>query len=277
MQNTIQLFRPKVSLMVGLSAFAGACLFDSDLNITHVFAVLSALFLSAGCSALNQYQEREEDSLMSRTSDRPIPSGTVDGRSALRISAVMLALSAAFMLLGHNIFALLFIPFTLLVYNLIYTPMKKVTPFALLIGSATGAIPPVLGYTVAGGRINATGILLVAAVLYIWQTPHFALLSEKYKTDYQTAGFKTLSGTYGKIKSDLFIKIWLTAYICTLLFIPLSDIYCMKSVINAHVLITLVFAAALYMNRHYTTRTFHILNISMVIFFVMLVVDRIII
>jgi protoheme IX farnesyltransferase len=277
MQNTLQLFRPKVSLMVGLSAFAGACLFDSNLHITHVFAVLSALFLSAGCSALNQYQECEEDAVMSRTSDRPIPSGTVDGKSVLRISAVMLTLSAAFMLLGHNMSALIFIPFTLLVYNLIYTPLKKVTPFALLIGSVTGAIPPVLGYAVTGGEIKTTGILLVAAVLYVWQTPHFALLSEKYKTDYKTAGFKTLSGTYGKTKSDLFIKIWLTGYICALLLIPISDIYKYSSVITAHVLITLAFAAALYLNRQYTARTFHILNISMVIFFLMLVVDRIII
>lgn len=277
MSKIFKLFRPKVSLMVGLSAFAGSCLYDSDINLHHLYAVLAALFLSAGCSALNQFQEREEDSVMLRTQNRPLPSGDIDRFCVLRISAIMVALSACFIILSGSIYSLLFIPFTIILYNLIYTPMKKLTPFALLIGSVTGAIPPVMGYTISGGHIGSREILIVAAVLYVWQTPHFALLSEKYKYDYSSAGFKTLSGVYGKIKSDMFIKVWLTAFICMLLFIPLTNIYCFKSSIYAHTAVTIFFAIILFVKRKSTTPTFHILNISMVIFFLMLVVDRIII
>jgi len=277
MAYIFKLFRPKVSIMVGLSAFAGACLYDYNLNLEHIYAAIAAVLLSAGCSAINQYQEQSEDKLMSRTNSRPLPAEQITNMDVIRLALVLISLSAAFIILAGGITGLVFIPITLVIYNYIYTPMKKRTPFALLVGSVTGAIPPVLGYVTIGGTFHEKSVLIVAAVLYVWQTPHFALLSEKYRTDYAKAGFKTLSGTYGKIKAHKFITIWLAAFVCMLLLVPSIDVYCFHITSLLHTTITLLFAAALFVFRKNVNITFHILNLSMVIFFLMLVVDRIII
>ncbi|ADD67780.1 UbiA prenyltransferase [Denitrovibrio acetiphilus DSM 12809] len=276
MTETIQLFRPKISVMVGLSAFAGACLYDSLLNREHFYAAASAVFLSAGSSALNQYQESREDKLMLRTRRRPVASGAMSGFEAVRLAVFMLALSASMMIMAGSIAGLVFLPFTIMVYNFIYTPMKKISPFALLIGSVTGAIPPVMGYVAVGGSAFSPDIMTVAVVLYIWQTPHFALLSERFSADYRLAGFKTLSSVYGKPKAELFINTWLAAFICALFFIPVSNVYCFQAMSAAHLGTTIVFASAMLCVRKSSTKTFHILNLCMVIFFLMLVVDRII-
>jgi len=277
MREHLLLFRPKISLMVGLSAFAGTCLFNGSITITHIYAVLSVIFLSAGCSALNQYQESEQDKLMTRTKKRPIPNGSVKPFEAVRFAMLFLALSFAMMSLTGSIYGLVMIVATILIYNFAYTPLKKKTPFALLIGSVTGAVPPLMGWVAVGGSPFSSEILIISAVLYIWQTPHFALLSEKYADDYKLAGFFTLSATYGRFKADIFIKIWLTAFISALSIIPISNIYHYWITSFLHITLTFISALLFIVFSKDQNKTFHILNLCMILFFLMLVVDRIII
>ena len=272
----LSLFRLKVSLMVGLSAFAGACLSDSNLSADHLYAFLCALFLSMGCSALNQFQERNEDALMKRTVKRPLPGAILTPKEVLQISALMIALSACFMALTGSLSGFFIIAGVVAVYNLVYTPLKKVTPFALLAGSVTGAVPPMLGYAALGGSLTNEKMLMLCALLYIWQTPHFAMLAERWADDYKAAGFKTLSGTYGAEKSSLFINIWLLAYVCALFFIPLAGIYCEHVSKIIHMSAAAATALLLLVFIRDSRKTFHILNLSMTFFFLLLVADRII-
>ncbi|PLX69368.1 MAG: hypothetical protein C0603_00120 [Denitrovibrio sp.] len=277
MKVILKLFRPKVSLMVGLSTFAGASLFDSGLNLFHLYAILSAVSLSAGCSALNQFQESERDNMMDRTKNRPIPMGSIKPFEAIRFAILFISLSVAFMLMTDSHTGIFLILITVVVYNFIYTPLKKRTPFALLIGAVTGAIPPMLGYTALGGSLLHMDIILVSAVLYVWQTPHFAILAERYAVDYKKAGFHTLSSVYGQFKTHIFIRIWLAAFICSLFLLPVAKIYCNTNSSYVHTGLTATSALLILIFIKKPIKTFHILNLCMVLFFLLLVVDRIII
>lgn len=150
--------------------------------------------------------------------------GVIKPYEAVRFAMLLIALAIAFMLVTDSHTGVFIIMGTVAIYNFVYTPLKTRTPpYALLVGGAvTGAIPPMLGYAALGGSILNTDILLVSAVLYIWQTPHFAMLSERYANDYGKAGFLTLSAVYGQSKTIIFIRVWLTAYICSLFFTACS-------------------------------------------------------
>jgi protoheme IX farnesyltransferase len=275
-KNFQRLIRLKVTLQVGLSAFAGACLFSSLMSLRHFIGVLIAICLSAGCSAFNQVQEQKEDKLMSRTADRPVASGSLNSKDAILLGTLFFIVSFVLALSTGSKSLLFLSVFSVLIYNLIYTPMKKKTAFALMIGSVSGAIPPYIGYTAMGGDPFNIRIIAVAAVLYVWQTPHFALLSEKYATDYAKAGFKTLSGTYGKIKAQKFIDIWTGAYICSLFFIPLAWIYNQGSSLYIHTALTIGTFYCFMRFRKNNHKAFIMMNISIALFFVLLIVDRLI-
>lgn len=277
MNRFLELFRFKISFMVGLSAFAGACLYNHRIHPDHLYAVLAALSLAAGTSALNQYQERAEDARMKRTRRRPIPKGTVQPKDALIISVLLICMSLCLIFLVESFTGAVLAVSTVIIYNLMYTPLKKRTPFALLIGSVTGSIPPLLGYAAMGGDITSVKIVLVALVMYVWQTPHFTMLAEKYNEDYVAAGFKTLSSEYGRSATTLFIRIWIAAYVCALSFVPVAGLYNSHQTSILHSVMTVITAILLLILHKNTSKTFHILNMSMVIFFVMLVVDSIII
>lgn len=275
-KNFQRLIRLKVTLQVGLSAFAGTCLFSSTISLRHFIGVLLAVCLSAGCSVFNQIQEQREDKLMTRTADRPIANGSLNVKDAVFIGTLFFIIAIALIFFAFSIQLLFLSVFSVVVYNLIYTPMKKKTPFALIIGSISGALPPYIGFTAMGGSLLDIRVMAVATVLYIWQTPHFALLSEKYAVDYAKAGFKTLSGTYGKIKAQKFIDIWTGAYICSLFFIPLVWIYNLGTSLYIHTALTIGTLYCFIRFRKNNPKSFMMLNISIALFFVLLILDRLI-
>lgn len=273
MKHLANLFRVKIALMVGLASFAGTCLFSSQIGADHFYGLFSALFLAFGCSALNQYQEQERDGLMRRTSSRPLPGRYMKPKTVIIIAVAMILLSAGFILLTGNLSALAVVAMTVVGYNFIYTPSKSRTPFSVMIGSVTGSLPPVLGFCAAGGSLTDSRILVVTAVLYLWQTPHFALLSEKYSDDYKNAGFKTLKNIYGDAKSRLFINIWTAAYLAALFIVPLSGIYKNSSFAVMHIAVTVVFMLTFIVSYKVKNLNFHSLNISAVLFFLLITSD----
>jgi protoheme IX farnesyltransferase len=262
--------------MTAIPAFAGALLADPHPGGGHIYAVLTTVCLAMGCSALNQYQEHTKDALMERTKNRPIPSGRVYPFTALRLGLFFITVSLGFTLIAGSMPAFFLALVTVQLYNFVYTPLKNRTPFALLIGSVTGAVPPMLGCAVLGGNPFTLPVMTVAGVMYIWQTPHFAALSEKYADDYKKAGFRTLSATYGRQKTRVFISVWLAAFVCALLFVPAVGIY--HSYISGylHLSVTAAVCFLLIFLRERTSAVFHILNNSMLVFFLILAVDRII-
>jgi protoheme IX farnesyltransferase len=260
--------------MVGLSAFAGACLSLHHIGTVHILAICAACFLSFGCSALNQYQERELDRRMQRTMHRPIPGGDITANEALALAIVLILIGFCFIVLSGSLTGLIIGLVVVVVYNFIYTPFKRISPFSVMLGAFAGAMPPVLGYVMAGGSPFDLDILFVTAVLYLWQTPHFATLADIHSDDYKKVGFKTLKFVYGEDKSRLFVLVWSFGYMTALLFIPFSEIYTSRAIAIANIAAAIPAAVFIITQSKKPVLRFGFLNLSAVLFFILLIGDR---
>ncbi|MBI4952102.1 MAG: protoheme IX farnesyltransferase [Myxococcales bacterium] len=163
-------------------------------------AVLEALggigAVVGGANALNMYLERHSDALMERTRDRPLPAGRLRPATALGFG-LALALSALVALgLVTNAVTTALATLALGLYVLVYTPLKRHTDFALLIGAVPGAMPPLLGWTAVTGQVGAAGLGLFG-VLFFWQLPHFIAIAVLRCDDYVRAGIRVLPAVRG--------------------------------------------------------------------------------
>ena len=154
--------------------------------------------MSCGSGALNHWQERKTDAKMPRTQKRPIPSGKITSLQGFIITAAYLSAGSLVLLFSNPPIALVLSWITLFFYNLVYTPLKKVTAFAVIPGSMVGALPPVIGWTAAGGLLFSQKILIVAAFFFIGQIPHFWLLLLLFGDQYKLAGLPSLTDIFSK-------------------------------------------------------------------------------
>lgn len=187
--DTLALARWRVSLAVAAATAGGSLLAaGGSAGLSGALAVPGSLLLCAGCSALNQLQERDTDALMRRTWDRPLPARRIPPRGAFLCAALWCAAGLVCYLGagGMRLLALgLAVP---LLYNGLYTPLKRRTPLAMLVGGLAGALPPLIGWLAAGRRADEPAILCFCAALYLWQVPHFWRLAERHAADYRAAG-----------------------------------------------------------------------------------------
>jgi len=206
------LARPRVSLAVAGGSLFGAFYHGVADPWRAVVAAAGAFVLCAGCSALNQIQEREFDSHMERTQKRPLVSGALSVSVAWVFALLWLAIGNTLFFLAGGFSLLLFGAAIVVVYNGVYTPLKRVTPMALLAGGFAGAVPPLTGWLAVGGDVLDFRILAVTAVFYLWQVPHFWLLAEKHREDYRRAGFAMLeTHISSSVRSSLMV-VWVGAY-----------------------------------------------------------------
>ena len=152
--------------------------------------MLGVFLLACGSAAINQVQEWRTDTRMPRTRNRPIPSGRISPRWALFVACCFLA-AGVNVLAGveHHLGLVLALgAFSLLWYNGIYWALKRLTAFAVVPGALIGAIPPVIGWVAAGGKLSDPLILQVGLFFFIWQVPHFWLLLHLFGSEYSAAG-----------------------------------------------------------------------------------------
>lgn len=154
--------------------------------------VAGVALLAAGGSALNQVVERQGDALMSRTCGRPLPSGEMTAASAAVAGCMVIVAGLILLGLHGGPAPPLLGGGTLVWYLGIYTPLKRRTALAPMIGALCGALPPVIGWSMAGGDPGDYRIVLLAGVMYLWQIPHFWLLQRRYADDYRRAGIPLL-------------------------------------------------------------------------------------
>jgi protoheme IX farnesyltransferase len=189
--------------------------------------VCAALLVGTGlivgaANALNMYLERNIDGLMARTRQRPLPSGRMNPRSALYfglaigvLGAALLAISGGWLTAGLGLAALLS-------YVLVYTPLKMVTPLALVIGAVPGAAPPLLGWAGATGSIDAPALALFG-IVFVWQMPHFLAIAMYRKTDYARARIRTVPVVRGDQVARWQTIIWASALVpVSILLFPLG-------------------------------------------------------
>jgi protoheme IX farnesyltransferase len=189
----VALTKPRLNLLVVATSAAGYYLGSSSpLNLPNMAAAVAGTALVAGgAAALNQVYERDTDALMRRTRLRPLPDGrvpTFDARMfGLLLSAAGLAILGALTNLAATALALT----TLVVYLIIYTPMKRKSPAATLVGAVPGALPPLIGWVASHGGLSLGGIALFL-IVFLWQIPHFMAIAWLYRDDYGKAGFPML-------------------------------------------------------------------------------------
>ena len=160
--------------------------------VAPVVVGLGCALAAFGAGVLNQWWERDADRLMRRTAARPVASGRVAPATALAYGIVLSAAGVGVLYFGANAFASFLALATVLLYVLLYTPMKRVTPWALEVGALPGALPPVIGWVAAGGGLSGLGWALFA-YLFIWQIPHFLAISWICRDDYRAGGFRMLA------------------------------------------------------------------------------------
>jgi len=189
----IALTKPDVSFLVLMTAGAGFYMGARGpmpwLHMIHV--VFATMLIAAGTAALNHYIERESDRQMRRTAYRPLPTGQLSPAEALCFGVALSIAGAIDLYFVAGRIACLLGVFTCLSYLLAYTPLKKRTVWATFFGAVPGAIPPMIGWTAATGKLD-TGAWLLFAILFLWQFPHFHAISWMYREDYARAGILML-------------------------------------------------------------------------------------
>jgi protoheme IX farnesyltransferase len=221
--NPVALFLELTKLRIsGASTFtaaAGYVAFKRGADLGLVTTLAGILLLAMGSSALNEVQEHRLDAQMPRTAQRPIPHGDITPLAA-GVLAGLLAV-AGFVLLWtvHNATSALLGALALAWYNGFYTPLKRVSAFAVVPGSLIGALPPAIGWTAAGGNVADPSVLALAFVFFIWQVPHFWLLVGLHAEGYEAAGFPTLVSVFGRPRLSRLTFTWTcgTAAACALL------------------------------------------------------------
>ncbi len=215
----VELTKLRISGASTFTAAAGYVAFLRGADLGLVTTLLGILLLAMGSSALNEVQEHRFDALMPRTANRPIPRGDLTPAQAAVIAVVMAVSGFLLLWLAHNLTSALLGALALAWYNGFYTPLKRISAFAVVPGSLIGALPPAIGWTAAGGSVTDPSVLTLAFVFFIWQVPHFWLLVGLHAEGYEDAGYPTLVGLFGRPRLSRLTFTWIcgTAAACGLL------------------------------------------------------------
>jgi protoheme IX farnesyltransferase len=180
-----------------LTAALGFLLAESEVHrglslVLLVQALLGTGLVSAGGSVLNHVLERDTDALMRRTAARPLPTGRIDPDAALLLGVVLGIAGLVELALGVNLLTALLGAIALGGYVFVYTPLKRVSSLATVIGAVPGAIPPMMGWSAVTGHLGLAAWVLFA-ILFLWQMPHFLAIAWLCREDYERAGFPMLT------------------------------------------------------------------------------------
>ncbi len=215
-----QLSKIRITFAVMLTTIVGYVLANSGYSSQMIMPVLGLFILACGSAMINQVQEHKKDAMMERTAHRPIPSGRISPTNALILAISFVTIGSGLIWLGSNYQAMLLGITALLWYNAFYTPLKKITPFAVIPGSVIGALPPMVGWVAAGGSLLDMRALMLALFFFIWQVPHFWLLMIKYGPQYEKAGFPSLTRYYSVRHIRLVTFLWTLSTALTALMLP---------------------------------------------------------
>ncbi len=187
------LTKPEVNLLVLVSTLTG---FDLAWHGAMRWGLLldtllGTLLVASGTGTLNQYLERRSDARMRRTAQRPLPAGRMNSSAALVYGLALAAAGGALLWIQVNALASVLALLTLASYLLLYTPLKRKTPWCTWVGALPGAMPPVIGWAAARGSLSGEAAILYA-ILFVWQFPHLLGIAWMYREDYSRAGLRML-------------------------------------------------------------------------------------
>lgn len=196
-RDLLALTKPRLSALVIITAGGGYCLSGMPMSwTTGLAAIGGTTMVVAAANTLNNYLERESDKDMARTALRPLPSGRMGSHVALLFGLLLTAISVPTLTFLTTPIAGLLAAIALLLYVLVYTPLKRRSSMNTLMGAIPGAMPPLIGWTAATGSIDLGGILLFA-LLFLWQIPHSLAITIYRQAEYEKAGLMMLPTEHG--------------------------------------------------------------------------------
>lgn len=221
---TMELGKVRISLPVALSALVGYTLKTNYLAGEAWMLMTGVFLMSCSSAAINHIQEYKTDALMPRTRKRPIPSGKISLGTAIIIAFLFFAYAAVILLSSFPPIVFMASLLTLVSYNLIYTPLKKVTAFAVVPGSLVGALPPYIGWLAGGGALMDERIAWVALFFFIGQIPHFWLLLLMFGKEYSLAGYPSLNAIFSDQQIKRLSYTWILVTIASAFLVSIKVI-----------------------------------------------------
>ncbi|HLT73852.1 MAG TPA: heme o synthase [Ohtaekwangia sp.] len=204
-----EMLKFRLSLLVAFSCAFGFVLASGELNWFKLVMLFAGGFLLSGASiVINQIKEKEYDKLMTRTMNRPLPTGRVSVQEAMVFGTICAVAAIVILMVFTNPLTTLLSIVSMILYSFVYTPLKRVGPIAVFVGAIPGALPPLLGWTAATGVISHEA-LIIFGIQFIWQFPHFWAIAWVADEDYKKAGFKLLpSGGTRDINTAIQIMVY---------------------------------------------------------------------
>ena len=197
------LTKPEVNFLILITTLAGFYLGCEDTgrefsSLALLNTLVGTLLVASGTATLNQYIERQFDAEMRRTARRPAAAGRLGPHAVLVFGILLSAAGSIYLAAAAGMLASLLALLTLLSYLFLYTPLKRKTPLCVLVGAFPGAMPPLIGWAAASGRLNKEAWLFYA-IVFLWQFPHFMAIAWMYREDYDRAGYRMLPKKQGRV------------------------------------------------------------------------------
>jgi protoheme IX farnesyltransferase len=221
LRTSAELTKIRIVLLSSFSAAAGYLAFSRRLEIGVLAASLGTFFCAAGASLLNHYQDRDLDARMARTRNRPIPAGFVRPVTALAAGLILAAAGLGWLWMWAGATSAWIALGAVAWYNLLYAYLKRVWAFAAVPGAVVGALPPVIGWTAAGGSPWSPRILQLALFFFLWQVPHFWLLMFRHGQEYAQAGLPSISTIFPSCQLRRVTGAWILATGAGAIILPL--------------------------------------------------------
>jgi protoheme IX farnesyltransferase len=208
LRDFIALGKPRITFMVLVTTAGGIWLAPNPLPTARAIVTLIGVALAvAAANAFNMYLERDVDALMTRTRNRPLPAGRMQPEIAFGFGIFTAVLSVPMVRIAANPLTAGLSLLSLVLYVCAYTPLKRRSTVALLVGVVPGAIPALLGWTASTGHMDAPGLALFA-ILFVWQIPHFIAISMFRADEYARAGIKVVPVERGVNGAKWRIVLW---------------------------------------------------------------------
>ena len=184
-EDLLELIKPRITLMVLITTAAGFWLGASTIEFLPFWGtLLGTALIASGASCLNQVIEVKTDALMDRTRHRPLAAGRMDRTLATAFGLLISVAGALVLATAANLLTAQLGILTLLLYTVVYTPLKRVNSLCTVVGAVPGVIPPMMGWTAATNQLTIEAWVLFS-ILFFWQMPHFLAIAWIYREDYE--------------------------------------------------------------------------------------------
>lgn len=222
----VELAKPRIAVLVliAVAVSYSVAMWGQPNPWILVHLLLGTALVATSASALNQWFERDRDALMSRTADRPLPSGRLGATETLVFSCLTIVIGIAYLALVVNLSTAGWAGLTWLIYAWIYTPLKTRSSLNTVIGAIPGALPVLIGWSASGTALDlrAAGLFLI---VFVWQFPHFMAIAWIYRKQYEAAGMKMLtvvdpSGRWAGIQAILAALVLIPVSVVPVLNVP---------------------------------------------------------